>query len=119
MQGANAQIEAAQQLAPELLLLKIENRLARLEDTFMQLSNVILKIGDDKKETLGKTLYAVALSQTEQAATARPGTVEEGIVEVKTANGGTFEQKISQKEMRPTSEAISEGKEGVEEAGTS
>ena len=72
MQAANAQVEAAQQLAPEVLLLKIENRLARLEDTFMQLSEAVLKIGNGKEEVLGKTLYAVALNQTEEVVMARP-----------------------------------------------
>jgi len=113
MQGANAQIEAAQQMAPELLLLKIENRLARLEDTFMQLSNAISKIGDDEKETLGKTLYAVAMSQTEQAAVVQAGTVEQ-----KTADEGTIEETSTRDEIKATSEELLEGKEGVEEVGT-
>ena len=74
MQAATAQIEAAQQLQPELLLLKIEDRLARLEDVFMQLSAAILTIEKGQEEVLGKTLYAVAQKKGELGATAEPRT---------------------------------------------
>ncbi|PMD48618.1 hypothetical protein L207DRAFT_505650 [Hyaloscypha variabilis F] len=117
MQAANAQVEAAQQLAPEVLLLKIENRLARLEDTFMQLSEAVLKIGNGKEEVLGKTLYAVALNQTEEVVMARPGKAEEKRVEPETANGGKIEEAAPQEAMRATPEALLERKETSEEAG--
>jgi hypothetical protein len=117
MQAANAQVEAAQQLAPEVLLLKIENRLARLEDTFMQLSEAVLKIGNGKEEVLGKTLYAVALNQTEEVVMARPGKAEEKRVEPETANGGKIEEAAPQEAMRATPEALLERKETSEETG--
>ncbi|KAE9376855.1 hypothetical protein N431DRAFT_462663 [Stipitochalara longipes BDJ] len=116
MQAANAQIEAAQQLAPELLLLKIEDRLARLEDTFMQLSNAVLKIEKGKEELLGKTVYAVALNQTEETVMAQPGTVAGQTVEQKTTKGGTIKEAAPREAIRATPEPLLERKEAAEES---
>lgn len=117
MQAATAQIEAAQQLQPELLLLKIEDRLARLEDTFMQLSAAILTIEKGKEEVLGKTLYAVAQKQRELGATAEPKTSEEEVIQEKDGEAEAVEKTAP----REGNGAISEGASGrtgaVEEAG--
>ncbi len=117
MQAATAQIEAAQQLQPELLLLKIDDRLARLEDTFMQLSAAILTIEKGKKEVLGKTLYAAAQKQRELGSTAEPKTREEEALQEKAGEAEAGEKTASQE----GSGAISEGTSGrtgaVEEAG--
>lgn len=117
MQAATAQIEAAQQMAPDLLLLKIEDRLARLEDTFMQISAAILTIDKGKEEVLGKTLYTVAQKQKELGAKAETGITEEKGLEQKAAEGRTVEEAEPQKAIRVTSEEVLGRKEAAEEAG--
>jgi hypothetical protein len=117
MQAATAQIEAAQEMAPDLLLLKIEDRLARLEDTFRQISAAILTIDKGKEEVLGKTLYTVAQKQRELGAKAEPGNTEEKALEPNTAEGRTIEESAPQEVIRATSEGVLGRKETTEEAG--
>ena len=109
-QTAQAQVEAAQQMAPEILLSKIEDRLARLENTFMQLSDAILTMEKGKEEALGRTLYAVAQKQKESAI---PST-EEGAVEEKVAEPVTIEEAARED---PTQAGTLGHKEAADEAG--
>jgi hypothetical protein len=117
MQAATAQIEAAQQLQPELLLLKIEDRLARLEDVFMQLSAAILTIEKGKEEVLGKTLYAVAKKQGELGATTEPKTREEEVLQEKDSKAEAVEKTAPQEAIDAISESASGRMGAVEEAG--
>jgi hypothetical protein len=109
-QTAQAQLEAAQQMAPEILLLKIEDRLARLENTFMQLSDAISTMEKGKEEALGRTLYAVAQKQKE---TAMPS-AEEGAVEEKVAEPATIEEAARED---PTQAGTLGHKEAADESG--
>ena len=117
MQAATAQIEAAQQLQPELLLLKIEDRLARLEDVFMQLSAAILTIEKGQEEVLGKTLYAVAQKKGELGATAEPRTRGEEVLQEKDGEAEAVEKTAPQDAIGTISEGASGRMGAVEEAG--
>lgn len=117
-QAAQAQIETAQQMAPEALLFKIEDRLARLESTFMQLSDAILTIEKGKEEALGRTLYSAARKQREAPwTTTDPRISEETVAEQKDAEEGTVKELAPQGDVRATSEPALAHKEGPEEAG--
>lgn len=117
MQAATAQIETVQQLQPELLLLKIEDRLARLEDTFMQLSAAILTIEKGKEEVLGKTLYAAAQKQRELGPTAEPKTSEEEDIQKKDGEAEVVEKATPQEGIGAISEGASGRTGAVEEEG--
>jgi hypothetical protein len=117
MQAATAQIEAAQQMAPEILLLRIEDRLAKLEDTFTQLSAAILTIDKGREEALGRTLSAVAQQQRQLETATKPAMSEE-INEQTTVEEATIEETTSQEGIQATSGGVLERKTAGEEAGT-
>jgi hypothetical protein len=116
-QTAQAQLEAAQQMTPENLLFKIEYRLARLENTFMELSDAILTIEKGKEDALGKTIYAVAQKQRESEKAAKQARIEETVAKQKTIEGVTVEKPAPGEPLRVISEAVSGRKDGAEEPG--
>jgi hypothetical protein len=116
-QIAQGQLETAQQMSPDILLFKIEDRLARLENTFMQLSDAILAIEKGKEEVLGKTFYTMAQNQKDAGTMVRPERIEKVVGEQEAAEGGKVEEAAPQKAIQGASGSILGRKEVSDEAG--
>jgi hypothetical protein len=111
-----AQVEAAQQMAPEILLQRIEERIARLENAFEGISTAILMQNKPNEDVLGMVVEAAARKQRGLGAQAESGTAEEGVVEQRTEDEGSLEDAVSKEAVRAI--PVAEGVSGLKEAAT-
>jgi hypothetical protein len=90
---AVAQMEVAQQMAPEILLQRIEGRMARLEDAFESISAAVLMKGKSN-EVLEKVLEAAARKQRAVEALVGPALAEGGKVAERSAEEVVVEEVV-------------------------
>jgi hypothetical protein len=115
-QSTVAQVEAAQQMAPEALLQRIDERMARLENAFADISAAFLMKDWSNKDVLGMILEVAARKQKEAGAQSELGRAEEGAVEQRTAEEGSLEDAIPKEAVHAI--PLSEGVSGLKEAAT-
>ncbi len=111
-----AQVEIAQQMAPEILLQKIEGRMARLEDIFSSMLAAVAKEGKADEQVLGVMVEAAARNQKARDALGEPEFVaKEGLAERGRAADGLVEEGVGEDVVLATSERLS----GIGEASQS